>query len=186
MKRARREGALSQLYADLESGDFDAREYAIFQLALMLRRGSGGVSDADDYQADAHLSRTLLRIRPSPADHERIASLLLRLISRYADSRASAIWALSEVQVDSGFAAVVAAIRAHGDQFSDEAAYQACRALRTWLDAAEFAPSQVNALLDDDGALKWLRRWSGLRDGRLAGCARAVVSGALARSDSTL
>lgn len=174
MKRAHRDRALNRLFADLRSGDFDTREYAIFQLALMLRRANNRSAIPADELADEHLSSTLLRIHLSPADQARVTARLAEMLGRHADSRASAIWALGEVAADHGFPALIAAIRAHGEHFSHEAAYQACQALRHWLEA-EAGDRPIDALLDDGAAMRWLRRWSRSDDPRLARNALAVV-----------
>ncbi len=183
MKRAYRDRALSRLYADLGSDDFDVREYALFQLALMLRRANDAMSTLGGQLKHEQLSRDLLRISLSPADQERIAAHLLRLISRYTDSRASALWALGEVSGDIAFAPVLSAIGEHGDRLDDEAAFQACRALRQWLARDELHTSLVAELLADNGPMLWLRRWSRSTDRRLARSAKAVIRIAKGLSD---
>lgn len=175
MKRAYRERAMNRLYAELESADFDAREHALFQLALMLRRSKNRRPRADwtDYGSE-HLSRELLRIRLSPADQERIVSHLAQMIATYSESRASAFWALSEVTAHLGFASVTSAIAEFGDQLNNEAAYQACRALLKWLELDEAAASHANELLADPVASQVLRCWSRSTEVRLANIANAV------------
>jgi len=175
MKRAYRDRALSRLYADLGSGDFDVREYALFQLALMLQRVNIEVSTSGDYLEGEQLSRDLLRIRLSPADQAQIVAHLLRLIPRYADSRASALWALGEVLADVALSPGMAAIREYGNQFNDEAAFQACRALQQWLSRDELHTRLIDELLGDNGPMPWLRRWSRSTDRRLAKRAKAVI-----------
>lgn len=176
MKRVYRERALSRLYAELQSGDFDVREYALFQLVLLLRRGQDAASAAGDFAAGEQLSRDLQRLILSPADHERIVSQLLRLAARQADSRASAFWALGEVSAKFAFSHALATIGQHGERFSDEAAFQACRVLRKWLHAEEFERRLGDELLADNRSLRWLCRWSRSTEARLATCANAVIS----------
>lgn len=175
MKRAYRERALCRLYAELQSDDFDAREYALFQLALMLRRANSGTR-VDDFAAGEQLPRDLRRIFLSPADQKQIVARLLPLVSRTAESRATAFWAMGEVAAEFAFIHATAAIGEHGDQFSDEAALQACRALQTWLDSEDMHTSLLGTLLADEGALHNLRRWSRSADARLAKRAKAVIS----------
>lgn len=183
MKRAYRDRALSRLYADLASGGFDVREYALFQLALLLRRANDGAPASGDHFEGEQLSRDLQRIRLSPADQEQIAAHLLRLISRYTDSRASALWTLGEVSADVALAPVLSAIGEYGDRLSDEAAFQACRALQQWLTRDELHTSLVDELLGDNGPMPWLRRWSRSTDRRLAKSAKAVIRIAKGLSD---
>lgn len=181
MKRAYRERALSRLYAELQSDDFDAREYALFQLALMLKRANDGTR-AEDFAAGEQLPRDLRRIFLSPADQKQIVARLMKLMSRTAESRATAFWALGEVAAEFAFIPASAAIGEHGDQFSDEAALQACRALQTWLDSEDINKSLLDALLANEGACRSLRRWSRSADARLAKRAKAVISRARALS----
>ena len=183
MKRAHRDRALNRLYADLDSGDFDVREYALFQLALMLRRANDEVSTLGDQLEGEQLPRDLLRIRLSYGDQEQIVAQLLRLISRHADSRATAFWALGEASAKAAFSQALAAIVEHGDQFSDEAAFQACRALQKWLNSEDLDTSLGDELLADNSLLRWLRRWSRSTDDRLAKCANAVIRIAKGLSD---
>ena len=176
MKRAYRERAMRRLCADLESADFDVREHALFQLALMLRRSQNATPSADwtDYGSE-HLSRDLLRIRLSPADQERIVRYLARMIATYAESRASAFWALSEVSAQVGLDTVASAIAELGDQLNDEAAYQACRALLKGLESDDVAATYASEVLADPGALRALRRWSSSTEVQLAKSANAVI-----------
>lgn len=177
MKRAFRERAMSRLYADLESADFDVREYALFQLALMLRRSQRASLSADwtDYDSE-HLSRDLLRIRLSPAEQQRIVGHLARMISSFAESRPSAFWALSEASAQVGLDTVASAIAELGDQLNDDAAYQACRALLKWLDLDDVAVKYASEVLADPGILPMLRRWSRSSEVRLAKSANAVIN----------
>ena len=176
MKRAYRERAMRPLCADLESADFDVREHALFQLALILRRSQNATPSADwtDYGSE-HLSRDLLRIRLSPADQERIVRFLARMIATYAESRASAFWALSEVSAQVGFATVMSAIAEQGNQLHDEAAYQACRAVLRWLESGDGAASHARQILADPASSGALSRWSRSTEVRLAKSANAVI-----------
>ncbi len=175
MKRARRDRVLSRLYADLESADFDIREHAMFQLALMLRRATDSAPTSDSFHEDEHLSRDQLRLRLSSGDQAQVVARLLRLVSRQARSRATALWALAEVSSDIAFAPLLSAMRECGDQFSDEAAYQACRALRRWLEMDDLDRRLLDALPDEAGHLSCLKRWSRSNDPRLAKSADAVI-----------
>lgn len=176
MKRAYRERAMNRLYAELKSADFDTRENALFQLALMLRRSQNARPSADwtDYDSE-HLSRDLLRIRLSPADQERIARHLAQMMTACADSRASVFWALSEVSASVGFATVMSATAEFGDQLNDEAAFQACQALQRWLETDEAATILARNLLAGSDHLPMLRRWSRSTEFRLAKSADAVI-----------
>ncbi len=182
MKRAYRERALSRLCEDLQSDDFDVREYALFQLVLLLRRAKPDIS-ADDISAGEQLSRELQRIRLSPADQATIVERLIRLISRYEDSRASVFWALGDVSANVACARASAAIGEFGDQFSGEAAFQACQALTIWLNSDDFDLSLADALRAEKKPLRLLSRWARASDARLANCANAVMSRLRALSD---
>ncbi len=183
MKRAKRERVLSSLYADLGSGDFDVREFGMFQLALMLRRANDSAPMSDSIHEDEHLSRDQRRIRLSSGDQAQIVDHLLRVVSRQAESRATAFWALAEVSSDVDFAPVLSVIGEYGGQFTDEAACQACRALRKRLEMKGFDGCLIHALLEDDGIVMRLKRWSRSSDARLAKSANAVISLARERSN---
>ena len=175
MKRAIRDRVLGRLYMNLQSEDFDDREYALFQLAQMLRRANDGAPDSGGLAADDQLPRDLQRIRLSPSDQERIVALLLRMVSRFADSQASAFWTLGGVPAQYAFSPALAAIEDYGEQFSDETAYQACRALQNWLAAEDFAPNLDRAQLADTKRSHWLKRWSHSSDARVARRAQSVL-----------
>lgn len=176
MKRAKRDRVLSRLYADLENGDFDVREFAMFQLALMLRRANGDVPDSDSIHEDEHLSREQLRLRFSHGDQAQIVAHLLRVVSRHTESRATAFWALAEVASDIAIAPVTSVIGEQGHQFSDETAYQACRALRRWLEVDSLDRCLLKALPDDESLLSCLNRWSRSGDNRLAVSASGIIN----------
>ena len=176
MKRAYREQAFNRLCADLESADFDVRENALFQLALMLRRSRKATPSADwtDFGSE-DLPRELLRMRLSPADQERIVSHLERMLANYAESRASAFWALNEASAHVGFATVASAITEFGEQLNEEAAFQLCRALLLWLESDEVLAGGAIELLSCPGSLQVLGRWSRSTEARLAKSANALI-----------
>lgn len=184
MKRAYRERAMNRLCADIESADFDVRENALFQLSLMLRRSQNAMPSADwtDFDSE-HLPRELLRIRLSQADQARIVRHLERMLANYAESRASAFWALSEVSAQVGFATIAAAIAELGGQLSDEAAFQACRALLLWLERDEIEAGHAIELLADPVSSPVLRRWSLSTEVRLAASANALIELAQRQSE---
>lgn len=182
MKRAYRERALSRLCEDLQSDDFDVREYALFQLVLLLRRAKPDIS-AGDISAGEQLLRELQRIRVSPADQAYIVDQLMRLISQHKDSRASVFWTLGEVSANVAFARASAAIGEFGGEFSGETAFQACRMLAIWLNSDDFDLGMADALRAEKKPLRLLSRWARASDARLANSANAVLSRLRALSD---
>lgn len=176
MKRAKRDRVLRRLYAELQSGDFDVREYTMFQLVLMLRRANDAPLSSDIIDEDEHLSRDQMRLRLSHGDQAQITAHLLGVVSRQADGRATAFWALGEVAPDIAFAPVMSVIGEQGKQFNDETAYQACRALRRWLESDNLKSEGFKTLKDDDRLSSCLKRWSCSSDIRLAKCASAIIS----------
>ena len=176
MKRAYRDRALGQLYADMESADYDVREFAMLQLALLFRREKKELAAGDwTLQDSQHLSRHLRRIQLSRADQTRAVACLTRVAARYAGSRATVLWVLGEASAEIGFPAVVSLIVAHGDQLAEEAAYQACRALRGWLEASGLDYSRTRESLAEYDPTFWLARWSASSNVRLAKSAKAVI-----------
>ena len=123
MKKAFRDRALRRLYSDLQSDDFDVRENALFELALMLRRAnSEGTSSSATVLHIESLPRDLLRIRLSPFEQQQIVSRLSQMILQGAESRATAFWVLGEVGADFAFVPTLSVIQAIGEKLTDEAA----------------------------------------------------------------
>jgi hypothetical protein len=176
MKQAYRQRALNRLGQDLASIDFDAREFALFQVAMMLRRSQHNRAPADWTNYDSEqLPRDLLRIRLSPADQEQIAGQLRQMMKTFPESRASAFWALTEASAQVGFTAAASAIAEQGNHLDDEAAYQACQAMLLWLESGGVAASQARQLLADPASLGALSRWSRSTDTRLAKIANDLI-----------
>ena len=173
MKRAHRLRALNSLYARLRSDDFDRREHALFQLALLMRRSrnDAGKQAQLDYVND-NLPRDLLRLRLSPDEKRGAAEQLTQVIVERPESRATAIWALGEIEAEFALEAAVSSIAEIGSQLQNEAAFQACLALARWLSTQESALVTVG--LTDVRAL--LRGWAGTADARLAKRARQLLA----------
>ncbi len=175
MKRRYRESALNALFARLQSEDFDRREHALFQLALMLQRanadGSGGVRFESDNDS---LSRDLQRIRLGMDEQHRIVERLSLLIAGRRESRATAFWTLGEVAAAAGWEPTLDLLSAYGRELGDEAAYQACRALRRWLATFEPETASYNPGADISDLVALADGWAA-SDDRLAREASALV-----------
>lgn len=184
MKKVYRDRALKRLYADLQSDDFDLREYAMFELALMLRRANrdGSSPSATDLYSES-LPRDLLRIRLSPVVQRKIVDHLSHLIVQRAESRATAFWVLGEVPAEIGFVPTLSAIQAISEQLTDEAAHQACLALRQWMESDELEPESARQELVTYDLSPHLERWSATTDDRLANSAVAVIEALHALAD---
>ncbi|MCY4145469.1 MAG: hypothetical protein OXE95_09330 [Chloroflexi bacterium] len=165
MKRAYRLRALASLYDQLRSDDFDRREHALFQLAMLLRRSRDATSQPalPDY-VNASLPRDLLRLRLSTQEMREAVDRLTQVMIERPQSRATAIWALGEVEAEFALASTLACIINIGGQLHNEAAFQACAALAGWLSAQEAA--LAGAELADLRAL--LMEWAGAADARLS------------------
>lgn len=176
MKRHYRESALNALFARLQSEDFDRREHALFELALMLRRANsdGSASGRFEFDNDS-LPRDLQRIRLGMDDQHRVVERLLLLIAGRRESRATAFWALSEVAAAAGWEPTLALLNVCGEELGDEAAYQACRALRRWLDSAAPSTASVNLEFDISDLFALADGWAASADDRLAREASAVL-----------
>lgn len=184
MKRAHRDRALERLYAEVESADYECREFAMLQLALLLRRQKRERVAGDWSERESqHLSRQLRRIQLSKVEEAQAVACLARVAARHADSHATVMWVMSQASAQIGFPAVLAAIRAHGNQLADEAAYQACRALQAWLAAEDLAKSEARAWQSDLDPVALLARWSASTDLRLAKSATAVIAELRRRTD---
>ena len=103
MKQKHRHKTLDDLLARLRSGDFDTREYALFQTALLLelRNRSSDSARWPAYFAE-NLTRELMRLRLSDAEQARVAAAVSRLAETYPAHRATAIWTLSKAGAIAG------------------------------------------------------------------------------------
>ena len=171
MKKRYRDRALKELFDRLESRDFDRREQALFELAIMLRRANQRKA-VDDPLSAAELPRELSRIRLALDEQRLIVDRLIRLVVSQRESRASAFWTLSAAAGQAGWEAALHLLEACGHELEGEAAYQACRALRIWLESGELSDELVERGMAACDSEALLRRWSGLGDARLARAAR--------------
>lgn len=144
--------ALEDLLTRSASNDFDEREYALFQLGLILDRSN--LEEGDELAA-RRLSREQLRLRLSSDEQELVADHLSQLALRLEESRASAIWTLGKVEGAVSLGPLLALIKSIGEQLSDEAAYQACCALSKCLEKGP----PIHASLRDAKLKIILDRW---------------------------
>ncbi len=175
MKKQIRLRALEDLLAQLDASDFDKREYALFQLGLMLDRSN---LVGDDDLAERSLTRLQLRLRLSCAEQELVTERLTSLALRSQASRASAIWTLGKVDAVILLGPLLALIDALGKHLSDEAAYQACCALSKCLEVGEDGaaiPAPVRARLGAAQLSSVLERWRGSGSKRLQMTASAAA-----------
>lgn len=164
MKKRRRMRALEDLFTRLTSNDFDEREYALFQIGLILDRSN--LAEGDELAART-LLREQLRLRLSSDEQEMVADHLSQLALRFKDSRASALWTLGKVEGAVLLEPLLALIESIGEQLSDEAAYQACCALGKCLENRDSICASVRASLRDAKLKTILYRWRQGGDKRL-------------------
>ncbi|MYD08813.1 MAG: hypothetical protein F4X02_02100 [Chloroflexi bacterium] len=174
MKKAQRVRALSALLSRLESRDFDRREHALFELAVMLRRANQRAADDDPLSA-AELPRELSRIRLTLDEQRIVADRLLQLAVSRRDSRASAVWAMSESAANAGWESILRLLDECGEQLTGEAAFQACRALRLWLASGELSGEMIRRAMALGSLTSLLGIWSQAGDARLKRAAQDVL-----------
>lgn len=175
MKKRRRMQALEDLLTQLASNDVDEREYALFQLGLVLDRSN---PEADDELAARTLSREQLRLRLSSDEQIIVADHLSRLALWSKASRASAVWTLGKVEGAVLLGPLLALIKSTGEQLSDEAAYQSCFALCKCLENLDGISPPMRASLRDANLKIILDRWRHNDDKRLkmtANRAKALI-----------
>lgn len=176
MKKAYRDHVLKGMFADLASKDFDLRENALFQLALMLQRTNSSSAGPEMLlRHEESLSREQLRIRLSDSEQRQIVDNLLRLVATRKESRASAFWTLAEVRADICLEPALALIQATGHQLNHEASYQVCQALRRWLTSEQMDKAHLAQRLARQDPSRVLKRWSESADDRLASRALSVI-----------
>ena len=174
MKKIQRDRALSALLDRLESRDFDRRENALFELAVMLRRANQRAGGADPL-GGAELPRELARIRLTPEEQGNIVDRLLQLIVKRPESRGSAFWVLCEAAPVACWEPVLHLLKACGDELEEEAAYQACRALQIWLESGELTDELVQRGLAACNPRALLLRWARTSDRRLKRAAQGLT-----------
>lgn len=166
MKKKHRDRALAELFDRLESREFDRRENALFELAVMLRRANQR-NTGDDPLSTADLPRELSRIRLSMEEQRNIIDRLIQLVVSHRESRASVFWALGEAAPGPAWEPVLHLLRACGDQLDGEAAFQACRALRLWLQSGRLSDELIQREIAICDLSALLRGWSRTGDMRL-------------------
>ena len=166
----------------LESRDFDRRENALFELAVMLRRAKGPTGGHDPLGA-GDLPRGLARVRLTQGEQASFVNRLIRLSVSRPQSRASAFWVLSEAPAANGWEPLMRLLAANGDRLEGEAAYQACVTLRRWLSSGELAKAQVQGGLAAQDMRGLLRRWQGMGDLRLRRAAQGLADALQAAKD---
>ena len=155
MKRALRRRAMAKLYAALKSPDFDTREHALFQLAMLFRLSHRDAANRqhEDYETDS-LPRELLRIRLYDKDKKKATVEIANLMRDFPESRGSAVWALSQMEAKYGVFPVLLLCMKEDDPPTEEVREQAEAALLAWLESGE---------IDEENR----RMWPGLSDEEL-------------------
>ena len=161
MKRKHRKRALDDLLSQLDDRDFDVRENALFQLSLILERSNPSIDVAEipEYHAE-NLTRETLRLRLSHEEQTAVGARLAQLAARNRASRSTAIWTLSKLNKEIGISLLSGVLLSSGETFDNDAAVQACDALRNWLSPSLEAlddPLDSSVL---SGLLPVLRQWS--------------------------
>lgn len=178
MKKRYRDKALNELFASLGSADFDEREFALFQVALLLWRDTPTETGRQLPEPDwDSLPRALRRMRLGEEEQRKIVDELALVMERRPESRATAFWALGEASADLGWSSTLAVIAACGRQLGLEAAYQACRALHSWLADERFQPEQILEKDDIGTVAEMLVQWTQDDDRRLSKEASAALAG---------
>lgn len=160
MKRKHRKRALDELLSQLDDRDYDVREYALFQLALILERCNPQLDAGDlpDYYT-GNLTRDLLRLRLSREEQSAVGARLAQLAACNRHSHSSSIWTLAKLNGEVGVPVLLGIVISAGEKFDNDSAVQACEALRNWLTPSEDAhavPLDSEAL---PALLHVLRQW---------------------------
>ncbi len=176
MKKKYREKALNEMFSELQNKDFDVRENVMFQLGLMLERSNQGeqLSVADDIYEE-NLTREMLRMRLDDNEQNQIIDKLSQVVVTQKDSRPTALWAFAKVKPQLGVIPLLALIQATGHQLNTEAAYQACDALKRWLESDDVEDALVSEQLKLQDPTKIIERWFKSSDDRLSRSADAVL-----------
>ena len=138
MKRAARRRAIVKLYAALKSHDFDAREHALFQLAMLFRLSHRDAASRqrEDYEIDS-LPRELLRTRLYDKDKREAGVEIANMMSKHPDSRATAVWALSQLEAKYGVPPIMLLFMSEDDVPLENVRKLAESAMLEWVESGE-------------------------------------------------
>ena len=147
MKRAARRRAIVKLYAALKSRDFDAREHALFQLAMLFRLShrDAAIRQREDYEIDS-LPRELLRIRLYDKDKREASHEIGDMMGKYPDSRATAVWALTQLEAKYGVPPIMLLMISEENPPPKNVRKLAESAMLAWVESGE---------LEEDGRRSW-------------------------------
>ncbi len=168
MKQKYRQKSLDELLAKLRNKNYDEREYALFQLALILDRSNNlqGKDSFPDYYIE-NLPRELLSLRLTFSEQDELAKHLLRLILSGEDSRSTAIWTLGKVKGDIGLPMLLDLLQALGDLVDNAAAHQLCHALNHWLESDIGFNKLACTRVEMHHVLRVLKKWRSGTDQRV-------------------
>lgn len=186
MKQKYRKRALHDLLARMDDRNYDNREHALFQLALVLDRSNQRIEAAKlpEYYAE-NLSRDLLRLRLSQAEQAAVAARLARLVESKRQSRSTAVWTLAKLNAEIGLPVLLDLVRSIGEKLDNETAIQVCAAMRNWL---KLDAEHIDSLLDHDASilfLRVLRQWRERGNGHLKADSTTVSDLLKARHDES-
>lgn len=165
MKQKNRLEALNALIARTSDKDFDEREHAIFQLALILERSNLRDSSAPDIYS-SNLDRHLIKLVLSETEQREVVDVLARLTITQQENRPSCYWAMGKARGVVLLPTLLVLLRAQGAQMDDESAYQAVIALQNCLSEGLSLPLVQH--LKDNNPSFLLEKWARSKDRRLA------------------
>lgn len=172
MKRKNRQDVLQALMARADDRDFDEREHALFQLALVLERSHPRSASGPDIYSE-NLDRQLLKLVLSEAEQEEVVGFLARLTAIRRDSRPTCYWALGKAKGTVLLPTLLLLLQAQGEQMDAESAYQAALALCNSL-SEPLTPLLIEHLRDHNPRAL-LEKWSRSKDERLVAVAKKAM-----------
>jgi len=173
MKKSRRMTAFNQLLAEAQSRDFDEREFALLQIALVMEQSNlVDHTRTPDIYAD-NLSRELLGLKLDAADQEQVVAQLVRMIAASSHNRETLYWALGKARADIGLPALLGLLKAQGKQLDDESAYQVVLALEGFI--KEMAVERRTEYIRMNDPAPLLKKWLKSSDDRLASIAGRLL-----------
>lgn len=120
--------AWEQVLREAVSSEYDEREFALFQIGLVLQRHNPHVTpDSDVYEES--LSRELLRLRLDEKRQRDTVTYLVTLARQKPKQAATLLFALSNAQPNVLVQPLLALLHDVGAQFDGNGAYQALLAL---------------------------------------------------------
>jgi len=163
--------AWEEVLREAISSDFDERQFALFQIGLILQRHNPNIPKESDVYEET-LSRELLRLALDENRQRDTATYLATLIEKRPQDAASLFYALSQAQAHIMAQPLLDTVLAQHKKFDKDAIYHALLALENVLRGDEETANIVKKSTRLQGLL---HKWEEHDDDLIAGKAESLL-----------